>query len=114
MSSIKVKNLVLDYPISKIANFDPKRHANVGGRLIQVSGETYLRAIDDVSLEIESGDRVGVIGHNGAGKSTLLKTLGGIYKPTSGTVKIEGKVAPLFNLKFGMDMSLSGYENIIL
>lgn len=114
MSSIEVKNLVLDYPVSKIPNFDPERHSDVGGRILKVNGSTYLRAIDNVTIDIQSGDRVGIIGHNGAGKSTLLKTLGGIYKPTSGTVIIEGKIAPLFNLKFGMDMSLSGHENIIL
>ncbi|PMJ49628.1 ABC transporter ATP-binding protein, partial [Vibrio splendidus] len=114
MSSIIVKNLVLDYPIRNRININKKSDSSVGGRIIEKNGEPYLRAIDDICLEINSGDRVGVIGHNGAGKSTLLKTLGGIYKPTSGSVDINGKVAPLFNLKFGMDMELSGYENIVL
>lgn len=114
MSNIIVKNLVLDYPIRNRVNVNRNSGSSVGGRIIEKNGESYLRAIDNISLEIKSGDRVGVIGHNGAGKSTLLKTLGGIYKPTSGSVDINGKVAPLFNLKFGMDMELSGYENIVL
>ncbi|WP_084185980.1 ABC transporter ATP-binding protein [Vibrio pacinii] len=114
MSSIIVKNLTLDYPIRNKININKKSDTSVGGRIFEKDGMPYLRAIDDICLEIQSGDRVGIIGHNGAGKSTLLKTLAGIYKPTSGTVNITGKVAPLFNLKFGMDMELTGYENIVL
>ncbi|WP_135380943.1 ABC transporter ATP-binding protein [Vibrio tasmaniensis] len=114
MSNIIVKNLVLDYPIRNKININKSSDSSVGGRIFEKNGLPYLRAIDDISLDIHSGDRVGIIGHNGAGKSTLLKTLAGIYKPTSGSVTIEGKVAPLFNLKFGMDMELSGYENIVL
>ncbi|MGF1872919.1 ATP-binding cassette domain-containing protein [Photobacterium indicum] len=114
MSSIIVKNLVLDYPIRNKLNPNKYGESSVGGRIFEKKGSLYLRAIDGISLDINSGDRVGIIGHNGAGKSTLLKTLAGIYKPTSGSISINGTIAPLFNLKFGMDMELSGYDNILL
>lgn len=114
MSSIIVRDLVLDYPIKNKLNQKKYGDSSVGGRIIDKNGSLYLRAIDGISLDINRGDRVGIIGHNGAGKSTLLKTLAGIYKPTSGSISINGTVAPLFNLKFGMDMELSGYENILL
>lgn len=114
MSSIIVENLVLDYPIQNKLTYGKYGDSSVGGRIFEKNGKLFLRAIDGINLEINSGDRVGIIGHNGAGKSTLLKTLAGIYKPTSGSVSINGSVAPLFNLKFGMDMELTGYENIVL
>jgi len=114
MSSIIVENLVLDYPIKNKLNSGKYGVSSVGGRIFEKNGNLFLRAIDGINLEINCGDRVGIIGHNGAGKSTLLKTLAGIYKPTSGSVTINGNVAPLFNLKFGMDMELSGYDNIVL
>jgi ABC-type polysaccharide/polyol phosphate transport system ATPase subunit len=114
MTSIIVKNLTLDYPINGLKNTSEDRNSAVGGRIIFNGKAANLRALDDVSFKIEKGDRVALIGHNGAGKSTLLKVMAGIYKSQQGEVIVDGKVAPLFNLKFGMDNELSGYENIIL
>jgi ABC-type polysaccharide/polyol phosphate transport system ATPase subunit len=73
-----------------------------------------IRALNGVSVNIEHGDRVGLIGRNGAGKTTLLRVMAGIYEPPSGTVEIEGRVAPLFDIGMGMDPESSGYENILL
>lgn len=72
----------------------------------------HIHALDDVSLRVEEGDRVGLIGHNGAGKSTMLRVMAGIYEPTSGQVATIGRVSALFDLSSGMDAELSGYENI--
>jgi len=69
-------------------------------------------ALQDVSLEIRSGERVGLIGPNGAGKTTLLKVVGGIYHSTSGDVSIRGLVCPLFEFATGFEMDLSGWDNI--
>ena len=71
-------------------------------------------ALNDVSLTVERGDVVGVIGRNGSGKSTLLKVISGIYKPTSGTVRTAGRVAPMLELGSGFDHELSGRDNIFL
>ena len=71
-------------------------------------------ALDNVSFEIPKGDRVGIIGFNGAGKSTLLRIIAGIYEPTEGTVKINGKIAPLLELSAGFDKNYTGKNNIFL
>jgi ABC-type polysaccharide/polyol phosphate transport system ATPase subunit len=72
----------------------------------------HVNALQDVSLEIHCGDRLGVIGHNGAGKSTLLRVLAGIYPPTSGALHVEGAVSSLFDIALGFEPECSGWENI--
>ncbi len=71
-------------------------------------------ALNDISFTVEKGDRVGILGFNGAGKSTLLKVIAGVLKPTKGTVKVNGIVAPMLELGAGFDMNYSGRENIFL
>lgn len=71
-------------------------------------------ALKDVSFSVEKGDRVGILGLNGAGKSTLLKVIAGVFKPTEGTVKKSGKVAPLIELGAGFESEYTGAENIYL
>lgn len=75
---------------------------------------TEFWALKDVSFKVEKGDRVGVMGFNGAGKSTLLKTIAGVLKPTMGSVKVVGTVAPMLELGAGFDPNYSGKENIYL
>ncbi|MCR4615106.1 MAG: ABC transporter ATP-binding protein [Clostridiales bacterium] len=71
-------------------------------------------ALRDISFTVEKGERLGILGFNGAGKSTLLKVIAGVMKPTTGTVKREGVLAPLLELGAGFDMNYSGRENIFL
>jgi ABC-type polysaccharide/polyol phosphate transport system ATPase subunit len=73
-----------------------------------------VRAIDDLSLKLESGDRLGLIGHNGAGKSTLLRVMAGIYPPTAGHIAVQGKTVPLLDISLGMDDQSTGRQNIRL
>lgn len=71
-------------------------------------------ALKDITVSIDQGDRVGVLGLNGAGKSTLLKVIAGVFKPTEGTVTRNGKIAPLLELGAGFDKEYTGSENIYL
>lgn len=73
-----------------------------------------LKALDDISIEVKKGDVYGILGTNGSGKSTLLKIIAGVLEPSSGSVEINGNIAPLIELGAGFDMELSARENIFL
>jgi ABC-type polysaccharide/polyol phosphate transport system ATPase subunit len=70
--------------------------------------------LDRLDLVVEAGEKVGIIGANGAGKSTLLKVISGILQPTSGEVRVRGKIAPLIELGAGFDREISVMDNIVL
>ena len=76
--------------------------------------ERWIWALKDVSLEIEPGDVVGIIGRNGAGKSTLLKVLSRITEPTDGFADIRGRVGSLLEVGIGFHPELTGRENVYL
>ncbi len=71
-----------------------------------------LTALQDLTLTIHKGETVGVIGQNGSGKSTLLGLIARVYRPTSGTLRVYGRVAPLLELGAGFHPDLTGLENI--
>jgi ABC-type polysaccharide/polyol phosphate transport system ATPase subunit len=116
-AAISLRGVTLDYPI-----FDADRsfrtallRGRVGGLIRRDSSErrTAVRALSDLTLDIFRGDRVALIGPNGAGKSTLLRTLSGSYVPTTGDLRVRGRVSSLLGLGVGIDPDETGHENII-
>lgn len=117
MAQIQVNGVSVRFPIYEADTRSFKTrlmHMTTGGRIGHTGKRIFIDALDNVTLEFEHGDRVGLIGHNGAGKTTLLRVLAGIYEPTFGTVDVEGHVAPLFNVGLGIDPEATGFENIYL
>ena len=89
---------------------DPTR--KIGAKAYE-SGESFM-ALDDVSFEVQKGERLGIIGHNGAGKSTLLKLISRITAPTSGDIWLNGRVASMLEVGTGFHGELTGRENIYM
>jgi ABC-2 type transport system ATP-binding protein len=126
-NSVVADAVTLDFPIYdvsarslknrliKATNLASPRASNVGGSMRRGShGVVVVRALDSVSFELRDGDRVGLIGHNGAGKTTLLRLVAGIFEPTGGEVRTQGRVMPLFNIMEGVMPDSTGVEMIRL
>ena len=118
MAEITLKNVTADFPIygNQVSFRNALFGRVVGGVLRRPSdagNRVIVRALDNISLAINHGDQLGIIGHNGAGKSTMLRVLAGIYEPSLGTITIDGHVSPLFDVSAGLDLDDSGYENIV-
>ena len=111
MASIELKNVTVDLPIygahnmnlkGRVANFLARRETEV----------EIIRALNDVSLSIKDGERIGIVGPNGAGKTTLLRVMAGILKPSQGDVTIQGSVVSMIDPALGMNAQCTGIENI--
>ena len=115
-ASLGLESVTVDFPIYNTNTRSLKNrllHHGTGGRIGRDSGNRLcVRALDDVSLAFEHGNRIGLVGHNGAGKTTLLRVLTGAYEPTRGHVQRRGRIASLLNISLGIDSEATGYENI--
>lgn len=89
--------------------------ADVGGEIIGTGGQQFaVQALRDISLTVNVGDRLAIIGSNGAGKTTLLRLVAGILDPETGTRRVRGGLSTIFNIRLGFDLERSGYDNIVL
>ena len=128
---IKVENLSKQYRLGQVGTGSLSHDINRLWHLIRGNEDPYLKigeennreskgssdyvwALKDINFDIQQGDRVGIIGRNGAGKSTLLKILSRTTSPTTGSVKIKGRVASLLEVGTGFHPDLSGRNNIYL
>lgn len=109
---INLKNVNFHYRVFKNKKSSLRELANeiLHGR----AKLTTYHALTDISLEVYSGEVLGVIGHNGAGKSTLLKILARVLPVAGGEVSISGTIAPLIELGAGFHPEMSGEENVLL
>jgi ABC-2 type transport system ATP-binding protein/lipopolysaccharide transport system ATP-binding protein len=118
MASLRLRNLSVEFPIYQGSYRSLKKlvlAASLQGNLARdESDRIAVHALDDVSLDLGDGDRVGLIGANGAGKTTLLKVLAGIYVPTRGRLHSAGTIASLLEVTVGLNPDATGRENIIL
>ena len=115
MAVITLSHVTKEFQLGQIHNF-----RNSVGRLFsklrgrEPERKLPFKALDDVDLAVEEGEVLGIIGTNGAGKSTMLKLLARITVPTSGLVRVRGKIAPLIEVGAGLISELTGRENIFL
>lgn len=113
---IKLSAVTVDLPVLSVQARSLRKtvmHLSTGGRLLKNGQDkVYVRALDQVSFELEDGDRLGVMGHNGSGKSTLLRAMAGIYRPSGGHIEVNGGMAAILDPQTGLNPDASGRENI--
>lgn len=118
MARIDLRNVCVEFPVYNVSSRSFKKNfirLATGGNVSKDANEHFvIRSLNDITLKIEHGDRVGLIGHNGSGKSTLLRLLSRIYEPTHGNMLIEGNVSPLLDIMQGIEQEFTGYENIFI
>ena len=116
MASIQLNDVSVDFVLYQGSARSLKKtllRSSASGMLKQDEHHRItVKALSGVSLRLEHGDRVGLIGGNGAGKTTLLRVLAGVYEPTAGRIRVEGRITPLFDIGLGLDLDASGYDNI--
>ena len=102
--------------VSKTFRLYREKYTSVKERALHLGRAPFepFEALRDVSLHVEAGQTVGLLGHNGSGKSTLLKIMAGILQPTSGSVRTVGRLAALLELGAGFQPELTGRENVYL
>lgn len=104
---IEIKNLVKKYKM-----YNRKKDRLVEAILPKVNKHSDFMSMENLDLEIKKGEVLGILGKNGAGKSTLLKMITGVVVPTSGELKVKGKISSLLELGTAFNMELTGEENI--
>ena len=103
--------------VSKAFRIPRDQHPTLKGRLLHpFRSRSYdvLRAVDDVNVDIETGEFFGIVGRNGSGKSTLLKCMAGIYGIDAGDLRVTGRLSPFIELGVGFNMELTARDNVLV
>ena len=116
MNAIEVTNVTKVYRrYARSKQFATLKSALLTGSLIQdLQPDETFSALQGVSFDVPAGRTYGIIGRNGSGKSTALKLVAGITKPTTGTVKVNGRISALIELGAGFHPEISGRENVFI
>lgn len=111
-NAIEVSHLTKAYRLYRKPSDRLREEFGIGRKKHRYSKE--IRALDDVSFSVRKGETVGIIGTNGSGKSTILKIITGVLTPTSGEVRVNGRISALLELGAGFNMEYTGIENVYL
>lgn len=125
--AVRIENVSKEYRLGAIGGTTLRDDLQrVGARLLKKEDPTTkigiqngkfnekFLALDDISLQVNKGEAVGIIGHNGAGKSTLLKLLSRVTAPTKGTISFNGRIASMLEVGTGFHPELTGRENVYM
>lgn len=110
LSRASVSIPVYDYSARKLLR---ARWSHLGARGNR-SRVRHVAALQNLSMTLRDGDRLGIVGKNGSGKTTLLRMLSGVYSPTGGKITTSGKIVSLLDISFGIEPDLTGRESIDL
>ena len=118
MSFLRLHDVTVDFPLYQGGSRSLKKailaSSTKGNLAHDAFDRVMVRALNDISFNIERGDRVALLGANGAGKTTLLRVLAGIFEPTRGAVESSGRISALLDVTLGLNPEATGRENIIL
>ena len=115
MANIILENVSLRYPIYNDVSRSLKQSILkpiIGGKIMDNKGSFYVNALENISLELNHGDRLGISGPNGSGKTSLLRILSNILSPSDGILKKNGELISFIDLHYGLNFEASGIENI--
>lgn len=117
MSELSSQPALVLSNVSKVFQIPHEKRSTVREHLVNLFRPVeyeQLRAVDQVSLTIQSGEFVGVVGRNGSGKSTMLKLISSIFPPTTGTITVNGTISPFLELGVGFHPDLTAHDNVLL
>lgn len=120
MAYLRLHNVCVDFPVyyggsaslkKELLDAAMRKQRNLAR---DSADRISVRALNEITLDINNGDRIALIGANGAGKTTLLKVLAGIYEPTAGFIETSGAISSMLDINVGFNPDATGYENILL
>jgi ABC-2 type transport system ATP-binding protein len=117
MASIGLDRVSLQFPLYQGSSRSLKKTLLALAKVRSLTRDhnrIVVRALDEVTMSIAHGERIGLVGPNGAGKTTLLRVLAGVYEPTGGRIEVGGQVSALLDVNLGLNPDATGNENIVM